>query len=324
MTTWYRERKVLVLGGLGFIGSHLTHQLVDAGARVTAMSRALDGHRELAAGLSAAGVEVVAGDVRDSAAMAAALAGQDLVFNLSGHSGAVRSVDDPFTDLDVNYRGQLVLLEVMRQISPAARLVFASSRLYYGHQAAQPVPEDARPDPLSFHAIHKSAAEDAIRVHARLFGLRAVVARITNPYGPGQPRERTAYGVINRLVHLAATDDVLPIYGDGSQLRDYVHVSDVAGALMAMGEAPAADGRTYNVGSGIGTALVDAATAIVEIAGGGRIEHVAWPALAGQVETGDFVADISRIRTELGWAPSIPLRQGLEQAVAAYRAGVPR
>lgn len=321
MSAWYAGRNALVIGGLGFIGSSLTQRLLEAGARVTVVTRVIETHRERASRLSALGVIVEQGDVRDAAAMARLVANHDLVFNLSGHSGAARSIEDPLTDLDVNYKGHLVVLEAVRQVSPTAKVVFASSRLHYGHQARLPVPEDARPDPRSFHAIHKSAAEDAMRVSGRMFGIRGVVARITNPYGPGQPRARTAYGVINRLVHLAVGGEVLSIYGDGRQLRDYVHVNDVATALMVMGESPSADGRTYNVGSGTGTALVDAAKAIVEIAGDGRIEHVAWPALAEHVETGDFVADISRIRSELGWSPSMPLRQGLEQTVAAYRAG---
>jgi UDP-glucose 4-epimerase len=324
MSAWYQGRSVLVVGGLGFIGSNLTRQLIAAGARVRILTRSLDTHRERGDELSRLGVALEQGDVRDAVAVTRAIAGQDVVFNLSGQSGAARSVEDPHTDLDINYRGHLVVLEAARQVSPAAKVVFASSRLYYGHQDSLPVAEDATPDPRSFHAIHKSAAEDATRVYGRLFGLRATVARITNPYGPGQPRERTAYGVINRLVHLAVSNDVLTIYGDGAQLRDYVHVNDVASALLAMGESTAADGRTYNVGSGTGTALIDAAKAIVEIAGGGRLAHVAWPALAEQVETGDFVADITRIRTELGWAPTIPLRHGLEQSVAAYRAEVTR
>jgi len=145
---------------------------------------------------------------------------------------------------------------------------------------------------------------------------------VTNPFGPGQPSGRTAYGVINRLIHLALGDEPLTIYGDGTQQRDYIHVDDVVDALVALAASEASDGRAYNVGSGIGTRMVDVAGMIVDIAGGGRIQHVAWPPLAEQIETGDFVADVSLIRDELGWAPRISLREGLERTVAFYRARV--
>jgi UDP-glucose 4-epimerase len=184
------------------------------------------------------------------------------------------------------------------------------------------VAEDDAGDPTCLHAIHKATAEQYLRLYGTLFGLRFTVARVTNPFGPGQPRGRTAYGVINRLIHLALNDQDLTIYGDGRQLRDYVHVEDVVDALLLLASAEASEGRVYNVGSGIGTRMIDVARLIVRVAAGGRIVHVDWPALAEQIETGDFVADVSRIHRELGWKPSIPLRQGIEQTIAAYRAQV--
>jgi len=314
-----KGKRVLVIGGLGFIGSNLSMRLAAAGSTVTVLTPSTDPHRDLTGDFTARGIAVVAGDVRDAGLMTRLVANQDVVFNLAGQSGAVRSIEDPFTDLDVNYRGNLVLLEALRHTNPSAKLVFAGSRLHYGHPASLPVNESAPADPLSLHAVHKSAVEASLKVYGQLFGLRTVIARITNPYGPGQPRERTAYGVINRLVHLAVAGEPLPIYGKGTQLRDYIHVDDVVTALVMMGESPQADGRIYNVGSGAGTSLVDAATLIVELAGGGRLAHVDWPELAFRVETGDFVADISRIANELGWRPNISLRDGLTQTIAFYR-----
>lgn len=162
-------------------------------------------------------------------------------------------------------------------------------------------------------------SRNTLDLYRRLFGIRYSVARITNPYGPGQPSSRTAYGVINRLIHLAIADRALVIYGDGTQLRDYVHVDDVVAALVAMAASPAADGRAYNVGSGTGTKLVDLAEQVIAIAGRGRIEHVRWPPLAQQIETGDFIADVGRIERELGWRPAIALGEGLAETVAFYR-----
>jgi UDP-glucose 4-epimerase len=315
-----RQSRVLVVGGLGFIGVNLTARLIEAGARTTVLTPDRKRHAEAAAIFERRGVTLVEGDLRDRTRVADAVRGQEIVMNLSGQSGAVRSMEDPWSDLDVNCRGNLVLLEALREHNRAAKIVVAGSRLQYGHPEHLPVSEDAPQEALCLHAIHKQTVEKYLALYHRLFGIRYAVARITNPYGPGQPAGRTAYGVINRLIHLAIADRPLTVYGDGVQLRDYVHVDDVVAALLVMAESDRSGGGVYNVGSGTGTRLVDLARAVVEIAGGGHVEHVPWPALAEQVETGDFVADISRIGRELGWRPTIALGEGLERTVAFYRA----
>lgn len=312
----------LVIGGLGFIGVNLTATLLEQGDRVTVLTPDRRRHPEEAESFERAGATIIEGDLRDRAAVAAAVRGQDVVMNLSGQSGAVRSMEDPWTDLDVNCRGNLVLLEALREHNRGAKIVFAGSRLQYGHPERVPVDEDAPQDALCLHAIHKQTVERYLALYRKLFGIRYAVARITNPYGPGQPAGRTAYGVINRMIHLAIADRPLTIYGDGVQQRDYVHVDDVVSALRMLASSDRADGRVYNVGSGTGTRLIDLATTVIAIAGGGRVEHVPWPPLAEQVETGDFVADISRIAGEVGWRPAISLHAGLERTVAFYKAHV--
>jgi UDP-glucose 4-epimerase len=317
--TWYAGRPVLVIGGLGFIGANLSRRLVSGGAACTVVTPLRAAHQLEAAALESSGVRIVEADVRDAAAIRDAVAGQQVVFNLAGRSGAVRSIEDPFTDLDVNCRGSLVLLEAIREVSPGAKLVFSSSRLAYGEAGEAPAGEDRGVDPRCTHAIHKLAVEQYLRMYGQLFGLRYAIARITNPYGPGQPGERTDYGVVNRMIHLALAGDAVTVYGDGRQRRDYIYIDDVVEALLLMGEQGVADGMTYNVGTGLGTPLVDMAQAIIDMAGGGRIAHVPWPTLAKQIETGDFVADISRIHAELGWQPRVALEDGLRRTVAHYR-----
>jgi UDP-glucose 4-epimerase len=314
-----RDSRALVIGGLGFVGVNLSGKLVESGARVTIMTPSRERHADSVAQFERSNVTVVEGDLRDAEKLSTLVKGQQYVFNLSGQSGAVRSMEDPWTDLDVNLRGNLVLLEALRAHNRDAKIVFAGSRLQYGHVDQIPVAEDAPQEALCLHAVHKQTVEQYLGLYRRLFGIRYSVARVTNPYGPGQPSSRTAYGVINRMIHLAIADRTLTIYGDGRQLRDYIHVSDVVSALLKMAVSPEADGRAYNVGSGTGTKMVDLAAQVIAIAGGGRIEHVEWPPLAQQVETGDFMADISRIMRELEWQPSIALRDGLEQTVAFYR-----
>src|SRR5439155_5990137 len=124
---------------------------------------------------------------------------------------------------EVNCLGNLVLLDALRSHNPAARLVFVGSRLAYGRTGPDPVNEDRAPDPLCVHAVHKLAVEQYLQLYSRSYGLSCTIARLTNPYGPGQPRERTAYGVVNRLIHLALSGAALPIYGDGLQRRDYIY-----------------------------------------------------------------------------------------------------
>ena len=324
MTTRYADRRVLVLGGLGFVGMHLTNALLDAGAGVTVVTRSRARHLESAVAFESRGARVIEGDVRDADAMRAAVDGQRVIFNLAGESGAVASMQDPAADLDVNCRGALTVLEAIRRHNPAALLVFTGSRLEYGRPSQMPVPEDSRMAPLCLHAVHKLMVEEYLAVYRRVYGTRSVVARLTNPYGPGQPESRVAYGVVNRLVHLALERQALPIYGDGAQQRDYIYVGDAVEALLAIGDADALAGSTYNIGSGVGTRLVDMAARIIEQAGGGRVEFAPWPELALQIETGDFVADISRAAGDLGWRPRVSLDEGLRRTVAFYRAGAAR
>jgi len=313
--------RVLVLGGLGFIGASVCHRLMREGRRVTAFSRSLAPHAELARALTAGGARIIEGDLRDAAAVGGAVADQDVIVNLAGESGAVKSMEAPVADLDGNCRANLVLLEAMRAHNRGAKLVFVGSRLQYGKPSTLPVHEDHPRLAMCVHAVHKNTVEEYLRVYGELFGLRYTIARVTNPYGPGQPAGRVAYGVVNRMIHLALEDQTVPIYGDGLQRRDYIHVDDVAAAVMRLADSAAADSRAYNVGSGEGTSLIHMARTIVAIAGGGTIAHIPWPTLAEQIETGDFVADISRIEREIGWRPQTALRDGIEQTVAFHRTG---
>jgi UDP-glucose 4-epimerase len=230
-------------------------------------------------------------------------------------------MEEPRLDLDVNCAGTLALLDVMRSESPAAKLVVPGSRLQYGRAGTLPVGEDHPLEPLCIHGVHKAAVEQYLHVYRHAYGLRFTAFRLTNPYGPGQPRERVAFGIINRLVHLAIAGQTLTVFGDGKQLRDYVFIDDVVNGLLVAGANEATDGKVYNLGSGVGTPLVDVARGICEAAGSGTVAFAPWPPLTAQIETGDFVADVTRFVTETGWRPCVDLRHGLRRTVDAYRAG---
>jgi nucleoside-diphosphate-sugar epimerase len=271
--------------------------------------------------VSGAGGRVLCGDVRDFDRLREPLAGQDVVFNLAARSGAVLSMQDPLSDLDVNCRGNLTLLEALRQSSPAAKLVVPGSRLQYGRAQRAAVAEDHPMRPLCVHGAHKALIEAYLSIYGEAYGVRWTVVRITNPYGPGQPFDDRPYGVVNQMIQLAMLGRAIPIYGDGTQLRDYVFIDDVVEALLVVGAGDVSDGRAYNVGSGVGTPLVDMARRIQQAVGGGSLEFVPWPPLAARIETGDFVADVSRLTADTGWVPRIGIDEGLRRAVAAYGIG---
>jgi UDP-glucose 4-epimerase len=315
--------RFLVLGGLGFLGANVSRRLAARGYTVTALSRSLGAHPETVSAFAAAGINAVEANVADRATLARLVPGHDVIVNLAGESGAVRSLEEPLADLDGNCRANLVLLDAIRAHNPGVKLVFVGSRLQYGRPITLPVTEDHPRHGLSVHAVHKNTIEEYLRVYAGLFGLRYTVARVTNPFGPGQPAARVNYGVVNRMIHLALADQPIPVYGDGTQRRDYVYVDDVSEALVQLAEHDAADGRAFNVGSGAGTTLIDMAHAIIRAAKGGRIIHVPWPRLAEQIETGDFIADVTRIEREIGWRPTTNLSDGLASTVAYQRVQQP-
>jgi UDP-glucose 4-epimerase len=319
LPTAFRGRVALITGGFGFIGSNLVLRLIELGADVRVLARSWpplsdgSGERELPY------VRLFKGDIRDEAVVHEAADQVDFVFHLAGKSGASASNESPLEDLDVNCRGLLLLLNALRHLAPKAVLVFPSSRLVYAPKLPLPVSEPAETLPLSIYGAHKLASENYLRIYRNEFGLNSAVLRITNPYGPFQRPEQRSYGVINQFIHEAVRGQTITLFGEGDQLRDYIHVDDVVEAMVAVAASPKAWNGTYNVGSGVGTSLAELGRLIVEIAAGGKVEHVPWPESEARVETGDFCADVSRLKATLGWTPKVALREGIGDVINRLR-----
>jgi UDP-glucose 4-epimerase len=314
-------RRVLVTGGLGFLGLNLVSPLLDAGAGVRILNRSLNplACRWLEAVRAGRSVERVEGDIGDPGCLASVLQGVDVVIDLAGESGAVRSLREARMDMEVNVAGHLTLLDTLRRLARPPRLVFASSRLVYGVTGAAAVGEDHPTRPTSLYGLHKLTVEHYLRIYREQFGVPFTVLRLTNPYGPFQLPERRHYGVLNQFVIAAIRDQALPLYGGGGQLRDYVHAADVARAILSACASEQAEGATFNVGAGSSVSFADAARTVVGLAGSGRVAIEPWPEGYRRVETGDFVCDISRIRAQLGWSPKVLLNEGLQTTIASYR-----
>ena len=313
----YAGKRVLITGGLGFMGLNLARALHEANAQLRVLSppRPIE---NLGVEQMLGNATFFMGDIRDAGLVADAVAGCELVFHLAGKSGPARSNSLPIEDLEVNARGTLILLEACRRVDPRPKIVFPSSRLVYAAHSHVPVSETARTEPVSVYGIHKLIGERYLTLYQQLYGVRSTILRITNPYGPFQRPEQSDYGVINWFIHQTMKDRVLPIYGDGRQLRDYVHVDDVVRAMLLAGHRSEADGKIFNVGSGHGVSFVDMAELVIKGVGRGALKHVDWPADAAQVETGDFVADVSLISASLGWEATVSLESGIHDVIDRY------
>ena len=310
--SYYRDKRVVVFGASGFLGAHLVARLVPLAAHVTAFARGA-----ASPALPALkGATIVLGDVRSSNDVATACLRQDVAFMFAGRSGAVASIEGAREDLDVNCGGLLTVLDGLTRAGHSTRVVFPGSRLQYGRPQRLPVCETDPLAPLVPYGLHKTMCEEYLAFYNRVHNLSYACARLTNPYGPWASPLFRGYNVLNAMIGKALAGDVIEMYGDGAQIRDYIFVGDVVELMLRLGSGR--ESLVVNAGSGIGHRMIDVANMILEIAGAGSISHRDWPPQALLVETGDFVADIAAARA-LGWEPRVSLAEGLRKTVAALR-----
>jgi UDP-glucose 4-epimerase len=318
---FYRDRRVMITGGLGFIGSNLARHLVGLGADVLLVDSLIPdygGNLFNIEGISER-VRINIADVRQQSTMNYLVRQCDVIFNLAGQVSHIDSLRDPYSDLEINCRSQLTILEACRYNNPAAKVVYAGTRQVYGRPDSLPVDERHLVKPTDVNGINKAAGEYYHLVYNNVFGVRACSLRLTNVYGPRQLIRHNRQGFIGWFIRLAIEDGVIQIYGDGSQLRDFVHVDDAADAFLRAGANDACNGEVFNVGGAEPVAHAALAALILQIAGSGRIEYVPWPAEKKAIDIGDFYADSTKFQRTTGWTPSIALDEGLRGTIAYYR-----
>ncbi len=317
----YKGKGVLITGGLGMIGSSVAHRLVKAGAQVTLADACLQPYGANAFNIKEIRhqVNMVQADIRDKEAMIPLVEANEIIFNLAGQVSHNDSIEDPFLDTEINYIGHLNVLEIARRLNPRAKILYSGTRMQYGKVEKMPVSEDHPQRPLSPYALNKSAAENLYLFYHRIYGIPVVIFRITNPYGPRGQIKHPRYCIVNWFVRLALENKEITIFGDGSQVRDYLYIDDLSAALVKAGITPQVNGEVFNLGSGQGTTFKHMAETVVAEAGSGAIRHVLWPKDYINVETGDFAADISKIKKFLDWQPGVPLQEGIRRTCAYYR-----
>lgn len=319
--TFYRGRRVMVTGGLGFIGSNLARRLVDLGADILIVDSLIP---EYGGNLfNIHGIEdrvrVNIADVRQGTTMEYLVRDREVIFNLAGQVSHIDSMRQPFTDLEINCRAQLSLLEACRRRNPRAKVVFAGTRQVYGRPERLPVDETHLVRPVDVNGINKAAGEYYHLLYNQVFGVRACSLRLTNVYGPRQLIKHNRQGFIAWFIRLAIEDRDIEVYGDGSQLRDFVYVDDVVDAFLRAGASEACNGEVFNVGGREPMSHRDLVTLLLEVAGSGRVRFVDWPPEKKRIDIGSFYTDWSKFQRTTGWEPTVGLRDGLARTIAYYR-----
>jgi len=317
----FSGKRILITGGLGFIGSTLGRRLADLGADVLLVDSLIP---EYGGNLfNIAGYEdklkVNIADVRDEFSMDYLVQGRDLLFNLAGQTAHVDSMRDPYTDLEINCRAQLAILEACRKNNPGIKIIFTSTRQMYGKPDYLPVDERHLLHPTDVNGINKMAGEWYHILYNNVYGVRAVSLRLTNTYGPRmrvKDARQTFLGIwVKRLIE----GETIEVWGDGTQIRDFNYVDDVVDAMLLTAATDDANGQVFNLGSEETINLRDLAALLVDINGGGQYRVVPYPADRKPIDIGDYYADYRRIRGKLGWTPLVRLREGLARTLEYYR-----
>lgn len=316
---FFKNRKVLITGGLGFIGSNLSIRLVNSGAKVTILDALIADYGGNKFNISPIQekVKVIIGDMRDQKLVNQIVRDKEIIFNLAGTLSHVDSMADPFTDLDINCRAQLTLLEACRKFNSKAKIIFAGTRNQYGKALYLPVDEKHLQEPTDVNGINSIAAEKYHLLYSKIYKISVTSLRMTNTYGPRHQMEHSRQGVLNWFIRQLIDSETVSLFGDGSQIRDINYVDDVVEALLLVAKENKTNGQVYNLG-GQPLTLKGFVELAIKILGRGKYNLVSFPNDRKDIEIGNYVADIKKIREETGWEPRKSPDQGINETIQYY------
>jgi len=309
---FYNGRRVLIIGGLGFIGSNLAMAMVKLNAKVTLMDSMISAKGESFENVTSIQdrVAIHVSDIRDVKRLRNLIHNQEVIFNLAGQVSHIESMRDPINDLDINCRCQLTLLECCREANLNARIVYPSTRQVYGRARYLPVDEQHPVEPPDVNAINKLAAEMYSLLYARVYAMQCVCLRLTNTYGPRMDLQNPSLGFVGVFLKQAMVGEKIRVFGSGKQRRDFNHVSDVVEALLLAGYHRDVVGQSFNLGGGQPYSIIEFLDVLRGLIGF-EYELTPFPEERGSIEIGDYVGDYSRFRKATGWSPQLALREGL-------------
>ncbi len=316
----FRDKNVLITGGLGFIGSNLAHQLIEFGANVLLVDSLIpeyggnifnvDSMRNRA--------QINISDVRDEHSMRFLVQEKDFLFNLAGQTSHLDSMQEPYTDLDINCRAQISILEACRKWNPRIKIVFASTRQIYGKPDYLPVDEKHLLRPVDANGINKMAGEWYHVLYNNVYNIRACSLRLTNTYGPRMRVKDARQTFLGLWIRHLVEGKPFEVWG-GQQLRDFTYVEDAVHAFLLAAASDKADGQVFNLGGDSAISLQELADLLIQLNGSGEAVNRAFPADRKAIDVGDYYADFNLIRTKLNWQPQTSLKDGLAKTLAYYR-----
>lgn len=320
MTQQVNGKRVLILGGMGFIGSNLAIRLVELGADVTLVDSMLPQY-----GGNLANIAPIHGrchinyaDIRDPHTMHYLVQGVDLIYSLAGQTSHVESMTDPFTDLDINCRSQLSLLESCRKVNPTVTIVYGSTRQLYGRPRYLPVDELHPIEPVDVNGINKLAAEKYFTLYSQVYGMNCVSLRLTNTYGPRQHLRGNKQGFVGIFIRMAISGETIKIFGDGQQRRDFNYIDDVVEALLRASTTPNLAGQLFNLGARQHYSLLEFVT-LLQHHCDFSYEIVPFPPEHQVIDIGDYYGDFTRFHAATAWEPQVTLEDGLARTVEYFK-----
>lgn len=320
LASLFRGSNVLITGGLGFIGSNLAIRLLEYDAKVTlldSLSPDFGGSLANVESIHRA-VTIQIGDLRDAALLKTVVPQQDFIFHLAGHVGHSESMRDPFFDLGANCSATVSLLEACRALNPDVRMLFTSTRQVYGKAQSLPVHEGHATVPIDVNGINKLAAEHYHLLYHRAYGIRSIVLRLTNTFGPRQKISSSRGGFAGFFVYQALRGETIRVFGNGHQRRDFNYVDDVVDAILLASASDQCFGQFFNLGYYPTYSLAEFVETMREFCDF-QVETVPFPADSQAIEIGDYCGDFSRFHKASGWEPRVDLRQGLARTFDFYR-----
>ena len=317
----YKGKKVLITGGLGFIGSNLAIRLVELGADVNIMDAMIPEY-----GGNLFNIEKIKNDVNinysnvcDEYSMSYLVKDKEYIFHLAGQVSHIKSLTNPFPDIEMNIKGTAILMEACKKFNRDAVVIRSGTRGQYGPTVKLPVNEEAPTNPKGIYEISNLTAEKMMNVYNNNFGVNCVMLRLTNIYGPRAQMKTHHYGVVNWFIRLAIDNEVIKVFGDGLLKRDFLYIDDCVDALLMSAVEKKSYSQIFNVGVDIPCNFLTLSKKIIDIAENGSWEFAEFSKERAAQEPGDYYSDISKIKKYTGWSPETSLENGLKDTIDYYR-----